>query len=140
MLYMLNNLQMVGIFEFGICHKIWPPFSLLFRVINLNFVVSSGKPHHLSTNLRDSYSTLLFFSTMYCTVLYFFLCLFYEDRKYKGTNEKIRIDWDGNSPVIEMIVLDPEPEDRPTTQLCDFGDENPDEPMAQDFQWQAQLL
>ena len=60
--------------------------------------------------------------------------------EHKVTGEKIRIDWDGNSPVIEMIVLDPEPEDRPTTQLCDFGDENPDEPIAQDFQWQAQLL
>ena len=60
--------------------------------------------------------------------------------EHKGTNEKIRIDWDGKSPVIEMIVLDPEPEDRSTTQLCDFGDENPDEPIAQDFQWQAQLL
>ena len=60
--------------------------------------------------------------------------------KHKGTNEKIKIDWDGNSPVIELIILDPEPEDRPTTQLCDFGDNNPDETVAQDFPWQAQLL
>ena len=58
--------------------------------------------------------------------------------EHKGANERIRIDWDGNSPVIEMIVLDPEPEDRPTTQLCDF--ENSDETFAQDFPWQAQLL
>ena len=47
-------------------------------------------------------------------------------------------DWDSNSPVIEMIVLDPEPEDRFTTQLCDF--ENSDTPVAHDFPWQAQLL
>ena len=58
--------------------------------------------------------------------------------EHKGTKEKIKIEWDGNNPVIEMQILDPEPEDCPRTHLCPF--ENSDETVAQDFPWQAHLL
>ena len=60
--------------------------------------------------------------------------------EHKGTREKITIVWDGHNPMIEMTILDPEPEDRPAAHLCDFDDENPDGAIAQDFPWQAQLL
>ena len=60
--------------------------------------------------------------------------------EHKTTGEKIEVVWDGHNPVIEMTVLDPEPEDRPSAHLCDFDDENPDTAIAQDFQWRAPVL
>ena len=59
--------------------------------------------------------------------------------EHKTTGERISIEWDGHNPIIEMQVLDPEPEDKPTTHLCDFDDDNTDKAIAQDFPWQAQI-
>ena len=59
--------------------------------------------------------------------------------EHKTTKERINIDWDGHNPIIEMTILDPEPEDRHATQLCDFDTDGMPATSSQDFPWQAQI-
>ena len=44
--------------------------------------------------------------------------------------ERVTIDWKGHDPVIKMWVLEPEAEDKSTTELCDLESGNVPTPAS----------